>query len=144
MTPLGSMVAVGLAASSAAADSWRIDTSLRAAGSVELDDGAPRDRSAVVPSLAIRAERKLGHRVYVGGFLAAGMPAYFGQHELAVSADVEQVLREQPCVELDACDARISLTFGGDLGVAMVLYDAPPETPASSDALLYWGPLARV
>ena len=44
-----------------------------------------------------RAEHKLGRRIHLGGFVAAGMPAYYGQHELAVSADVEQVLRDHAC-----------------------------------------------
>lgn len=135
------LVALAAAATPASADdsTWRLDLGVRGAGSVELDSAPSMDRGGVVPTVSIRAQRRFGS-VLVGGYLGAGMPAWYGQHELSGSIDFERVLRA-PDEETDT--ARLSLTAGLDAGVAMLFYDAPPELSASSDALMYWGPLAR-
>jgi len=134
------------AAAPARADRWLVDLSMRGAGSVELEADAPMNRRAVVPSMAVRLERRLGP-LHVGGVIGAGLPAYYGQHELALAADVERVVRDRRCgawSDDDPCTAaRVVLAAGIDLGLGLLFYDAPPETASGSDAVLYWGPLGR-
>jgi len=137
------LLSLGLA-SPAIAEGWRLDLGVRGAGTVELATASP-DRVGVVPSVGVRVEHRLGP-VFVGGAIAAGFPAYFGQHEAAASVDREHVLRSPTCDRVAAigdCPARISIDAGIDAGMAMLFYDAPPELPAASDGLLYWGPFAR-
>jgi hypothetical protein len=151
------LVAVVMAASNlvmscpAAADpNWRVDLSARGIGSVELDDRAAHRRGALVPALAVRALRDVG-AVQLGASLGAGWPAWYGKADAALAIDHERVLAVPHCelvadegIGHEACrGARWSIAVGLDAGVGLFYYDAPPETPPSSDALLYWGPLAR-
>jgi hypothetical protein len=108
-------------------------------------------RSGAVPSLTIRAERTVGP-IFLGANLAAGFPAYVGQHEASFSLGIARLLRSGGCLRADFaedanasadCDARLALLGGIDAGIAILHYDAPPELSADSDAVLYWGPLVR-
>lgn len=118
-----------------AAERWSIDMTARAIGSFELATGSPRDRPGIVPNLAMRAEKKLGW-LSLGGTLAVGFPAYLGQHELALSADIDHVL-------LRSGERTTSIGAGFDGGVELYFFDAPPLMEGPSDALMYWGPLGR-
>jgi hypothetical protein len=120
-----------LAVSPVTADpSWRIDLSARGISSVELAS-ASNPRDGLVPAFGARALRRVGP-VHVGGSIGAGFPAWYAKADAAVSIDHETVRR-----------ARWALTTGLDAGVGLFYFDAPPETPPSSDALIYWGPLVR-
>ena len=120
-----------LAVPPATADpSWRIDLSARGIGSVELGD-ANHPRDGVVPAFGVRALRRVGP-VHVGGSIGGGLPAWYGKADAALSIDHETVRGR-----------RWALTTGLDAGVGLFYFDAPPETPPSSDALIYWGPLVR-
>ncbi|NVB82926.1 MAG: hypothetical protein HOV81_31400 [Kofleriaceae bacterium] len=113
---------------------WRLAIAMRGTGSFAVG-AAPNDRVAVVPALDVRVQRALGPML-VGGHVSAGAPAWYGEHEVALSVDTERVLRER------ADAARISISAGADAGVAFLFFDAPPET-SSPDALEYWGLLVR-
>lgn len=146
------LVALAVATSrvASAEPPWTVDVGIRGAASIAVADD-PVDRSGAVPSLTIRAQRTLGP-FFVGANLAAGFPVYVGQHEASLSLGLARTLRESRCTRTDFdpgadveqdCDARLALLGGIDAGVAFLYYDAPPELSASSDAVLYWGPLAR-
>ncbi len=125
---------------------WAVDVGVRGIGSIAVDDAA-MSRSGAAPSIVARIQRTLGP-VFIGANLAAGLPAYLGEHEASVAIGLAHTLREGRCIrDLDSdneqCDARLVLLGGVDAGVALFFYDAPPELSASSDAVFYWGPLAR-
>jgi hypothetical protein len=134
------VLAVMFSTQFASAESWNIDLGFRGAGTIAVGD-TPMSRSGAVPSLTVRAQRSFG-TIFVGANLAAGFPVYVGQHEASLSIGVARVVRDRHCVE-DRCDARLTVLGGVDAGITILHYDAPPDLPASSDALLYWGPLAR-
>lgn len=114
---------------------WRIDAGLRGTSTLAVGD-EPNAREGIVPSVTVRVARRLrsAPSTHLGVAVAAGAPAYYGRHELAVMVDRELVLGEVP---------RVSLSLGVDAGVGMTFADAPPELPATSDALLYWGGFVR-
>lgn len=118
----------------AAEPRWRLDLSARGIASVELDDSAAQTRDGVVPAFGVRALRRIG-AFEVGGMFSAGIPAYYGKTEAALSLDHEEVISDH--------GTRVSFATGVDAGVGLLYFDAPPETPAMSDALIYWGPVAR-
>jgi hypothetical protein len=130
---------------------WRLDLSGRGVGSVELT-GTEQMREGFVPAASMRALRRVG-ALDVGGTITAGFPAFYGRAEAAFSVDHEHVLARPTCVHVsDGSDAighevcrgaRWSIAGGLDAGVGLLYAGAPPETPASSDALIYWGPVAR-
>ena len=125
---------------------WAVDLGLRGTGSIAVDD-APMSRSGAAPSIVARIQRTLGP-VFVGANLAAGLPAYVGEHEASLSAGLAHTVRDGRCIrdlddDSEQCDARLVVMGGVDAGVALFFYDAPPELSASSDAVFYWGPLAR-
>jgi hypothetical protein len=129
---------------------WRIDLSARGVASVELGDSTQM-RDAIVPAVGARFEHRAGP-VYLGGAFTAGMPAWYGKTEAALSIDHEHVLAKPTC-ELVANDfigeqqchgARWSIDVGADAGVGLLYFDAPPETSSTGDSLIYWGPLGRV
>jgi len=113
---------------------WRLDLSARGVGSVELDSTSTMSRDGLVPSVAVRAERRVGE-LSIGGTLGAGAPAWYGKTDAALSIDHEHVLATG--------DARWSIDVGLDAGVGLLFFDAPPETPSTGNALIYWGPFAR-
>ncbi|MFN0252927.1 MAG: hypothetical protein ACKV2T_38995 [Kofleriaceae bacterium] len=133
---------------------WHVELGLRGTASLAVGDEAV-SRSGVVPSLTIRTQRSFGG-LFVGANLAAGLPAYAGQHEASLSVGHAWTLREGDCRrgpldpdsddgtfgDLD-CDAQVDFLGGVDAGVVLLHFDAPPELSATDDALLYWGPLAR-
>ncbi len=112
--------------------SWRVDLTARGIGSVELDSGAMQPRDGLVPALGVRAMRRVG-AVQLGGTIGGGFPAYYGKSDAALSIDYMHAIRGE----------RVQLATGFDAGVGLLYFDAPPETPAGSNALIYWGPLAR-
>ena len=114
--------------------SWRLDVSARGIGSIEIDNTAVMTRDAIVPALGIRAEKRFGS-VMVGGTVGAGFPAWYGKTDAALSIDHERVLSDG--------DVRWSIAIGLDAGIGVYYFNAPPETEASDNALIYWGPLAR-
>jgi hypothetical protein len=131
--------------------SWNIDLAARGNGSFELSNGAPRDRVGLVPNLVIRAERRIGP-LFVGGTIGVGFPAWYGEHEAELSIDVEHVISEPRCMlahdgnRLGSETCRglgISISAGADAGIGLYYYDAPPMMEAPTDALMYWGALAR-
>jgi hypothetical protein len=124
-----------LAPSTVFADpAWQLDLSARTAASL-ASSSAPNDRVGIAPAILVRATHRLGP-LHVGGTLGAGFPAYYGQHEASLALQYEHALGR--CA--DPCRRIIT---GADLGIAMLFHDAPPESSASSEALLYYGPLAR-
>ncbi len=147
------LVAIALLASTRVASAelpWTVDVGVRGAGSIAVGDD-PMQRSGAVPSMTIRAQRSLG-AAFIGANLAAGFRVYVGQHEASLSVGVAHELRSGRCVRVDfardvdadpECDASIELLGGIDAGVGILHYDAPPELSSSSNAVLYWGPLAR-
>ena len=118
----------------AAEPRWRLDLSARGIASVELDDSASQTREGIVPAFGVRALRRVG-AFELGGMISAGVPAYYGKTEAALSLDHEEVISDG--------STRVTFATGVDAGVGLLYFDAPPETPAMSDALIYWGPLAR-
>lgn len=127
-------------------DAWSVEVDLRGTGSVAIGAGAI-SRAGAVPSLGVRTRRAFD-RVHVGANLAAGFPAWYGQHELSLTAELVHTVREARCSRstLEAaveCDARLDLSGGIDGGIAMLYFDAPPELSSSSNAVVYWGPLGR-
>jgi len=146
------LLLAALHGTAAAESSWRVDASARGIASVEVE-GATQMRRGVVPDLAVRAQRAYGNFL-IGGTIGAGFPAFYGHHEASASIDLDHVLRRPFCelvpdddasIPTQHCDGlRWSVGAGIDSGVGMFYFDAPPETSSSSDALLYWGPFARV
>jgi len=115
---------------------WRLDLSGRGIGSVELSGSADQMRDGFVPAIGVRALRRVGS-LQLGGSIGAGFPAWYGKAEAVLSVDHERVLAEQHR------GARWSVSAGLDGGVGLLYAGAPPETSASSNALMYWGPLVR-
>lgn len=111
---------------------WRLDLSARGVASIELESGAMQPRAGLVPALGIRALRRIGS-VQLGGTIGGGFPAYYGKADAALSIDYVVALGGE----------RLQLATGLDAGVGLLYAGAPPETSASSNALIYWGPLAR-
>jgi hypothetical protein len=144
------LVLACLPATATAGPGWRIDLSARGVGSVELDSGSAQMREAIVPAVGARIERRVGP-IYLGGAFSAGFPAWYGKTEAALSIDHELVLADPRCEvvpgdfigEQRCHGARWSIDAGVDAGVGLLYFDAPPETAAASDALIYWGPAAR-
>lgn len=144
-------LALILAPATAASDpGWRIDVSARGIASVELGDSSTPMRDVVVPTVGARIERRVGS-LYIGGSFGAGLPAWYGKTEATLSIDHEHVVSKPTCElvpndfigEQQCHGARWSIDVGADAGIGLLYFKAPPETPAMSDALIYWGPLAR-
>lgn len=146
------LLAIALFAGTARAERWRFDVDGAGTASLGVDSDPPTHRRGVVPSLAIRAERRLGP-VFFGGTLGAGLPAWYGRDELSGSADIERVLSDASCelIRVDREDlgheectgSRIALGIGLDAGLGVFYYDAPPMQEGPPKGLLYAGPLVR-
>ena len=142
------LVSIGSIAN--ASPTWRLDLSARGIGSVELDSSATMTRGGLVPAMSVRAERRAGP-LHIGGTLGAGFPAWYGKTDAALSLDYEAALADRTCTMIPNDDigeqrctgARWLIDAGVDAGIGLLYFDAPPETPSSGNALVYWGPLAR-
>ena len=148
---LAPVLLVSIGSGARADPNWRLDLSARGVGSVELDRTATMTRDGLVPAMTVRAERRAG-TLQIGGTFSAGFPAWYGKTDAALSLDYEVPLADRTCTILPNDDigaqhcsgARWAIAAGVDAGVGLLYFDAPPETSSNGDALIYWGPLARV
>ena len=161
-TLAGVLVVVGIASPRAAGAEprWRLDLSARGIASFELGntrmtdvtstEDLARARDGLVPAVGVRFERRIGRDEgadhggwLVGGAMSAGVPAYYGKTEAVLSVDREVVIADGSKRPGGDGGTRWLVAAGVDAGVGLLYFDAPPETPAHDDALIYWGPLAR-
>jgi hypothetical protein len=128
------LVLVAVPQLAGAQPAWSLDASLAGTGSFEVDPHPPHDQPGVVPAMLFRVQRRVGS-VFVGGTFTGGIPAWYGEVGLALSADVERVMRPAVCAD-GACVPSVALGAGADVGASYYFYD--------SESLEYWGPLARM